>query len=183
MAGPEPLPFMALQLDHYGRPFYGSGASGYARKVFAKLFDPKFSVPAPTKEQAKLITEGEQRTETALNDKLGWDQWIGKWTGITAEDVAEATASARVGRETAVEKETGETRVATGIEQAGNLVKMGTGLMVRESKEVIAGGFELLQLVDKLSRKSRATDLAMDDIGDSSSILPDMTVFDDGNRW
>ena len=56
-----PPPFMALDTDKYGQPYYGAGLRGFTRKVFARIFDPAKLVERPTEEQATIIEQGISR--------------------------------------------------------------------------------------------------------------------------
>ena len=53
----EELPFMAKDVDKYGLPYYGEGFQGFARKTFAKIFDPNLVIKKQTEEQAQLIEQ------------------------------------------------------------------------------------------------------------------------------
>jgi hypothetical protein len=169
-----PVPFMAQTLDHNNLPYYGEGFKGYARKVFASIFDPKFFVHNPTEQQAELIERAGEVTEKKL---AGWDDWIGKWTGITAEDAGQAAGAIALAiRGTDEEGEVGKKPQAT------KAIQTGAQYLYRVGATGIKTGLDVLSLVDKGIRKSHATQLAIDDIGDSAQILPDVTPFDDNNR-
>lgn len=163
-----PTPFMALETDRYGQPYYGAGLKGYTRKVFAKIFDPSKLVEKPTEEQAAMIEKGlsKQGTDIAseLNTRTNWDNWIGKWTGIKAKDVAQASAAIGISA-------TG----GDGKADVGNTIKTITGTLYRGGGQVISSGLEVLGLLDKASRKVQAYNVALDDIGQSSTILPDLS--------
>ena len=173
------LPFMAEGLDHRGQAYYGQGFQGFARKTFAKIFDPKFYLPRPSEQQAKLVEQAGQTGENLLNDKLGWDQWMGKWTGITAEEVSETAASVRLGIGTTSEIDplTGEETLEdkSGLETAGSLVAAGMGTVGRGAYQGVWMGLSALGVVDVAMRKTQAVNMALDEIGDSSGILPDAT--------
>ena len=87
--GEPKLPFMAEAVDKYGSPYYGEGFKGFARKVFAKIFDPSKLLSKPTEEQAKLMEQGMEKSDEIL-DRAGWDEWLEEWTGITGKDVTQS---------------------------------------------------------------------------------------------
>lgn len=171
---PAAPPFMAEALDKYGLPYYGEGLKGFTRKVFAKIFDPSKLVEKPTDEQATMIEQGRSKAGTdiasELNKRTNWDQWIGKWTGIKAKDVAQASAA--IG--TALQGKDAEGNMTDKL-NAGQVIKTGAGILYRGAGQVISGGLEALSLIDKGSRKVQAFNASLEDIGSSSMILPDIT--------
>ncbi len=174
-----PLDFMATGRDHNGANYYGEGLQGFARKTFAKIFDPKFFLPKPTEQQAKLIDQAAQKGDEDLNKKLNWDNWVGKWTGITAEDVSRTAASIStgIGQKQEIDPLTGEkitTQNTTG-EKLGEAIKLGTSTVARGAYQAVWAGLGALGAVDVLSRKVQSANMAMDKIGDSSGILPDVS--------
>lgn len=177
LSAPPPPPFMALDVDRYGQPYYGAGLRGFARKAFAKIFDPSKLVEKPTEEQAKMIEGGLSRSgsdiEKELNQRIGWDKWIGKWTGISAEDFAQVSAG--IGLAVSGTDEKGQ---ATGKLDLGKTVKTVAGVMYRGGGQVISGGLEALSLLDKGSRHVQAFNASLDDIGQSSSVIPDLSQAD-----
>lgn len=179
----EPLPFMAQARDSYGLPYYGHGLQGWAKKTFAKVFDPKFTLPKPTKQQAEMVMTGAEKIEDQLNDRLGWDEWIGKWTGITAQDVGTAGASANVAvnTKTEIDPETGESKLVNtqGLEKLGNIVKTEASTLPRIASEAVWTGLNVLGTLDVVSRKVQSFNAAQNEIGDTSSILPDITHADE----
>lgn len=167
-----PPPFMALDTDRYGQPYYGAGLKGFTRKIFAKIFDPSKLLEKPTEDQTAMIEKGlsKQGTDIAseLNTRTNWDNWIGKWTGIKAKDVAQASAAIGLAA-------TG----GDGKANIGNTIKTTTGILYRGGGQVISAGLEALGLLDKASRKVQAYNVALDDIGKSSTVLPDLTQQED----
>lgn len=176
-----PDPYLAEGEDAYGRPYYGPGVRGYVKKLFANIFDPDFYVPQPSKRQAELIEQGAQVGGEMLNDLTGWDKWIGSWTGIQASDVARgATAIRMTGMEV---DEEGNPIEQSGAETAIGAVQAGAKFFYKAGSQGIAVGLDALGLIDKGSRFAQATALAVDDIGNSSSVLPEVTLFDDTTKF
>jgi hypothetical protein len=170
-----PLPFMALENDKYGLPFYGSGLQGFARKTFAKIFDPSKLLPSPTKEQAQAIEEAAQKGSEIINARTGWDQWLGKWTGVKASEVAQTAVAVNLAAKgTVTDEATGEKKISQDL-QFGEATKMVTGTLYRGGGQVISAGLEALSVTDKASRKVQSFNAALDEIGDSSGIIPDAT--------
>lgn len=177
VAAPTPPPFMALQLDKYGQPYYGAGLRGFARKVFAKIFDPAKLVERPTEEQAQMIEQGKSEAGTdiasELNKRLGWDEWIGKWTGVSAKNFAQVSAGIGL-----AVRGTDEEGNISDKAQFGQVVKTGASLLYRGAGQVISGGLEVLSLLDKVSRHVQSFNAALDDIGESSTVIPDLSQAD-----
>ncbi len=172
---PEPMPFMSLDKDKYGMPYYGPGLKGFARKVFAKIFDPSKLVSRPTEQQATLIEQAGESGDDVLNDKLGWDKWIGKWTGVKAEDAAQSFAAINLSMKgTDTDPLTGEKTISEDM-NIGEAIKTVTGTMYRGGGQVIATGLESLSLLEKGVRKGQAFNAALDEIGDGSTLLPDLS--------
>lgn len=167
------LPFMAEKLDPYGRPYYGEGLKGYSRKIFASIFDPMKLVEKPTQQQMKLIQEGGQAGEADLNKK-GWDKWVESWTGISAEDVSQAAVGVSLAM-----RGTDEEGNINEDASLGNIASTTTGVLKRGAGQTVAAGLDALGLLDKASRKVQAMNTALDEIGDTSSILPDLTRADE----
>lgn len=179
MPAPKPeLPFMAEAIDAKGQPYYGEGLKGWARKTYAKIFDPKFFNPAPTKEQASMMDAANKKGTDQLN-RMGWDKWVESWTGISASDVTQtATALATgVSQKKEVDPLTGEVKLveASGFEKATGLFKNVMSAEKRGLFETVWTGLDILSLGDKASRKVQTWNVALDEIGDTSAVLPDVT--------
>lgn len=176
-----PLPYMAEGEDAFGRAYYGPGMQGYAKKLFANIFNPDYYVPKPSKKQSEILDLGADKGGEMLNDMIGWDKWGAKWTGILAEDIARsATAIRMTGMET---DEEGNPIKQTGFEQATDFIQAGAKFMYKAGSQGIAVGLDAMGLVDQGMRKFQATATAMDDLADSSSTLPDITFFDDSTKF
>lgn len=179
MPTPKPeLPFMAEAIDAHGQAYYGEGLKGWARKTYAKIFDPKFFNPAPTKEQADMMDAANKKGTDQLN-RMGWDKWVESWTGISASDVTQtATALATgVNQKKEVDPLTGEVKMveASSFEKATGIFKNILGAEKRGLYQAVWTGLDILGTGDKLSRKVQTFNAALDDIGDTSSVLPDVT--------
>lgn len=172
LAPPAPLPFMAVSTDKHGQPYYGEGYKGYARKLFASVFDPKFFVSRPTEQQASLIEQGGEK----FSEVAGWTDFLEKWTGVKSEEIGQGiTAMALAARGTT----DGQVDTEKGV---GETIQTGAQIAYRVGATAIKGGLDILGLADKAVRKGHASLLAVDDIGDASVILPDATPFDDSTR-
>lgn len=170
-------PFMAQSLDKYGLPYYGEGFRGFARKVFAKIFDPSKLLPKPTEAQAKLIEQAGETGDEML-EKKGWDQWVKSWTGIDSEEVSQAAAAMKLAISGSTEDEQGNIQVNEGVD-FGKGVATTAGVLYRGAGQVISAGLEALSLADKGVRKVQAFNVALDDVGDASTVLPDITRNDE----
>lgn len=173
VAPPPPLPFMAEALDKYNQPYYGEGFQGFARKTFAKIFDPQKLLPKATKEQMQLMEEGAEKGEELLN-KTGFDEWLAKWTGITGEDFTKSALAVNLAfrgtdEEGKVEKDA----------SVGESISTAAGIAYRGGVQTIAAGLEALGVLDKVSRKVQTFNVALDEIGDAASVLPDITHYDE----
>ncbi len=172
-----PLPYLAKGEDAFGRPYYGAGVQGYARKLFANIFNPDFYVPKPSKRQAEILEQGAEQGGQKLNDLTGWDRWIGEWTGIKALEVGRAAAALwMTGKD--VDKE-GNPTPKTGVEKAKAFIQTEARLGYKSLTQGISVGLDVLGLVDKIVRKGYVAQMAIDDLGKSSSLLPDITRADD----
>lgn len=175
-----PAPYMAKGEDKNGNPYYGSGIKGYATKMFAKIFDPSFYDQKPSKEKTELIERGAEVGEDKLNDAVGWDKWIGKWTGISAEDVSRSATALRL---TGAEfDENGELKEQSNADKAKSFIQAGATGFYKGTGQIVQAGLDVLGLADVASRKYQTTLLAMDD-GGGSSVLPDITRYDDGTKF
>ena len=162
--------FMAVDKDKNGTPYYGEGFKGFTRKVFAKIFDPEKILPKPTKEQAALLDE---KTDFATRDleKKGWSQWVESWTGIKASDAAQTAIALKFSM-----SDTKDGQGGTGNKfSVGDTAATAAGIVYRASGQAIAAGLDALSIFDKVARKGHAFSQAMDQIGDSSTVLPDLT--------
>jgi hypothetical protein len=160
---------MALQLDHNNLPYYGEGFQGLARKVFANIYDPKNLLPAPTQQQ-KVILDKSQSHGEQFNQNTGWDKWVGSWTGIKSSDAVQAAVAASL----AVHGTDAQGNINKDA-QAGNVVAATTGLIGRTVGQEVSVGLSGLSLISIASRKVQAFNTAIADIGNSSTILPDVT--------
>lgn len=169
------LPFLAEALDAHGAAYYGPGFQGWARKTFAKIFDPSKFVAKPTEEQAQLLEKAQTVGGDMLNERYNWDKWIGKWTGIQASDVAQSAVAANLATKgTETNPLTGEQTVSKD-KQLGDTVKTVTGTLYRGSGQVISTGLEVLSVFDKGTRKVQTFNIALDEVGDTSQVLPDLS--------
>jgi len=176
-----PPPYLAIGEDAFKRPYYGAGLQGYARKIYANIFNPDFYVPKPSKKQAELLEQGAKSGGAQLNQITGWDKWLGKWTGVKAREVARSALALRM---TGMEvDEEGNPLEQTKGEEAKSFIQAGAKYFYKAGSQGIAVGMDALGLVDKGMRKGQAGLTAMDDIGDSSSLLPDVTAFDDSTKF
>lgn len=167
------LPFMAESFDKYGVPYYGEGFQGFARKVFAKIFDPDKLLTKPTEEQARLMEQGLEKSDDILN-RAGWDEWLEQWTGITGRDVTQSALALNLAA-----RGTDEEGNVSEDAQAGNAISTAAGIAYRGGGQVISAGLEALGVGDKISRKVQAFNVALDEIGDASSVLPDFSRADE----
>ena len=167
------MPFMAEKLDPYGRPYYGEGFKGYTKKLFANIFDPSKLVTKPTQQQLKLIEQAGEVGKADLNKK-GWGQWVESWTGISAEDVSQAAAGVSLAMRGTDEEGQVEAKASL-----GDVVSTTTGILKRGAWQTVTVGLDALGLLDKASRKVQSFNAALDDIGDASSVLPDITRSDE----
>jgi hypothetical protein len=161
------LPFMAESMDKYGLPYYGEGFKGFARKTFAKIFDPEKLLPKPTEQQAKLLEQGQEAGTEMLN-RSGWDEWLESWSGIKGEDVTGAALAMNL-----------STKDEEGNFDPLKTVATAAGTLYRGGGQVISAGLEALGLMDKASRKVQSFNVALDEIGDASSVMPDITRADE----
>ena len=171
--GEPKLPFMAEAVDKYGSPYYGEGFKGFARKVFAKIFDPSKLLSKPTEEQAKLMEQGMEKSDEIL-DRAGWDEWLEEWTGITGKDVTQSALALNL-----AVRGTDEEGKINKDAQFKSAISTVAGVTYRGGGQVVSAGLDALGLLDKASRKVQAFNVALDDIGDTSSVLPDLTRADE----
>lgn len=161
---PKAKPFMAMDTDKYGLPFYGHGFQGWVRKTWADLFDPKKFFQDEDQlsevEADKIRSMFDKRTEenaSILESRLKWSQWGEKFFGLTAEEVATAT-TVRLAEE-AIAEETGQSVAGTNIARA---VRLG----VDTTQNFIWGGLAILGLDDQLMRKIHTTSIGVDAVAD-----------------
>lgn len=161
---PKPKPFMAVNQTADGRPMYGTGFQGWARKLWADIADPAKLLQDTQKlseEESSMIwdsyNERVEETATVLEDKFRWDKWGEKIFGITAEEVGALTAGGRYERETAE---------LTGDSQAGTAIARTVAIARDTTQNVIWAGLDILSLDDVVMRKIHSTVQGLDAVAD-----------------
>ena len=166
---PAPIPYMAEDVDVYGNPYYGSGLRGYIRKVFAKVFDPKYFFNPKTDAQKATFEGKAQEISETLDTKLRWSEWAGKI--ISAETIGESMAAGQMGRETSEDGALGE-----GLAQTAGIVK-------REVGQTVWAGLDFLALSSKLIKRGVSVMEGLEDIEKDSTVMADISGFDESTKF
>lgn len=155
----EKLPFMAVDTDKYGLPYYGAGFKGWARKTFANIFgEEKY-------EWDRTSTENQQAYEALskgwenVADNLAWSQWGEKLFGVTAHEFGQAFGS----------RSTLKAEAEAKGEALGEGVATVAGEMGRVGQSLWNTGLGLAQTAEYVVRQGFAASLAQEDIADKAS--------------
>lgn len=85
--GAKPLPFMAEKLDSFGRPYYGDGVQGFAKRTFAKFYDPaQYDYKDP-----QVLAQFDSSVKAAKQDLEQNHSWLtygAQMLGISSTDIA-----------------------------------------------------------------------------------------------
>ena len=158
-----PLPFMAESVNKNGNVFYGKGVAGYAKKIFAKVLDPKFFYTPKTKEEKANYETSATQVEKNLEQNLKWSQWAGNIVALS--DIAEIVTAGNLGRQENV---------------AGETAKQVVGIATRTLGQSVMAGLDFLSLGAKAVKKTIAVQQGLEDI--SSTLLPDIPEFDESTH-
>lgn len=163
---PAPLPYLAERIDAFGRPYYGDGFQGWAKKTWATLFAPTNFEYLKTEASKQAYQQGVTKTQKTL-EAANWQSWGEKVTGISAKQIGEGLAGIEAGQAQA--KEQGESVTGKKLEQS-------TGLATRVVPAIWDTVVRVVSTTDFLARKVYAFQSGLADAKNSAYTLKEEEI-------
>jgi hypothetical protein len=171
----KPVPYLAYNNTSHGFAYYGTGFTGFARKVWADLTDPK-----KFQQDLSILDDDDQDAvlgayqnrldswEKIIEQKTKWSAWGEKIFGLSAKEVAALPAGLGTEKEITegVSEVKGDSEAEAKLREAGTLLARGVRLGVDTTQNAIWGGLEILSLADKGVRKIISATQGLDAVAD-----------------